>query len=728
MKKWKRLMVLLLAVLIAAGMKTTVLASSLAGTATGSITIEGTNDETLAGRSFSAYQILALELTGTDDDTTGEDERGYVYTVPEEWKAFYLEYFVDGSGNALLDENSGQFSYDVYEMIAGLSETELYALGVAAVDYATSQSPEIQTKGTADNSNYNSTENTMTISNLPLGYYVVSETSSSSDYTLSAVMIGSTNNDITVTLKAETPTLEKDIITVEADEQNNIDEETSDYNNASIGDVEKYKLTSFVPAMTGYTKYYYIANDTFSEGLTFNGDVEVTIDYSEVVDTVTTANDGSTSTISGTPETGEVKLTGYYRMYTKDSSADTYSWKYYSDIDGTTEVDLDKVTSTLYFYVTILVEEDQGESDNVKKDSDGNAIPTGEIEIVFHDFLQYRTDPENVTEGTDADGNTTITTRTYNDIIITYSATVNENAVLGSEGNTNTATLTYSNDPNYTSDGSKTDLPDEPDPDENVPTGKTPEETTYTYVAGIQLTKVDGVDDTKTLTGAEFTITGEKVDTVLVTGIAYVEDKDGTYYQLTDGSYTQTAPSTEVGADNSAYVSTETKYIQQTYTKYEQDTTGADANVVTATGIVDSNGVLEFDGLAADTYLIEEITAPDGYNLLSQPILVIISWTAPTDTKTSTDCTWSAVSYLEWSEDNGVYTYDANDKIELGVTVDNGTGIVVGILTLDVANNSGTILPSTGGMGTTLFYVIGGLLMFIAAVLLITKSRMRKSE
>ena len=41
-----------------------------------------------------------------------------------------------------------------------------------------------------------------------------------------------------------------------------------------------------------------------------------------------------------------------------------------------------------------------------------------------------------------------------------------------------------------------------------------------------------------------------------------------------------------------------------------------------------------------------------------------------------------------------------------------------------VENHAGTVLPSTGGMGTTLFYVIGGGLMVAAVVLLVTKKRM----
>ena len=48
-------------------------------------------------------------------------------------------------------------------------------------------------------------------------------------------------------------------------------------NNASIGDVINYEVKSAVPDMTGYTKYFFVLNDTMSKGLTFNNDVAVTI-------------------------------------------------------------------------------------------------------------------------------------------------------------------------------------------------------------------------------------------------------------------------------------------------------------------------------------------------------------------------------------------------------------------------------------------------------------------
>ena len=72
-------------------------------------------------------------------------------------------------------------------------------------------------------------------------------------------------------------------------------------------------------------------------------------------------------------------------------------------------------------------------------------------------------------------------------------------------------------------------------------------------------------------------------------------------------------------------------------------------------------------------------------------------------------------------------THSETDDAPVLITLsgDSFTGDVdTGILTSQIVNNRGTTLPSTGGMGTTLFYVIGGGLMVAAVVLLVTKKRM----
>lgn len=99
-------------------------------------------------------------------------------------------------------------------------------------------------------------------------------------------------------------------------------------------------------------------------------------------------------------------------------------------------------------------------------------------------------------------------------------------------------------------------------------------------------------------------------------------------------------------------------------------------------------------GLDADTYYLEETKAPDGYNRLKEPVNVVITANIASG-KTVT----ATITYNE-----------------------NATG------TVRIENQTGVELPSTGGIGTTVFYVIGGLLMGVAVVLLVTRKKMSTSK
>lgn len=116
------------------------------------------------------------------------------------------------------------------------------------------------------------------------------------------------------------------------------------------------------------------------------------------------------------------------------------------------------------------------------------------------------------------------------------------------------------------------------------------------------------------------------------------------------------------------------------------------------------NGYISIKGLDAGTYSLEETKAPDGYNMLEKPITVVIS---------------------EPDADNaagGVVTQDGEATSTMG---ENDSAVVN---VVKVENKSGTLLPSTGGIGTTIFYVVGGILMLGAVILLITKKKMGSKQ
>lgn len=111
----------------------------------------------------------------------------------------------------------------------------------------------------------------------------------------------------------------------------------------------------------------------------------------------------------------------------------------------------------------------------------------------------------------------------------------------------------------------------------------------------------------------------------------------------------------------------------------------------------------EFKGLDAGNYKLEESTTPDGYNTI-KPIEFTINATYDTD---SAD---PKLTKLSGDVTSGEAKFDANEAD--------------GSLKADIVNRKGSLLPSTGGMGTTILYVIGSILVLVAAVLLITKKRM----
>ena len=208
------------------------------------------------------------------------------------------------------------------------------------------------------------------------------------------------------------------------------------------------------------------------------------------------------------------------------------------------------------------------------------------------------------------------------DIVVSYTATVNKDAVIGTTGNTNTAQLKYGNN-------------------------STVESTTTTYSYKFDLVKTD--NSKKLLTGAKFKLYDSQTST---TPVKLIKD-------ATTGNY-RVAETSESGAVDEI--------------------------------VIDSFKAVTISGLNKKTYYLEETLAPAGYNKLTER------------------------QSVELGKEGFVADATINNSGSKGATWTEGG--------VQVINNTGATLPSTGGMGTTLFYVIGGGLMVAAVVLLVTKKRM----
>ncbi len=523
-----------------------------------SITIKNT----AAGHTYEAYQIFQGDLS---------EQAGKKVLSNVEWGTG-----VNGTAllAALKADSTLKDDFAKYESAADVAKVlEGYANDAEKTQAFAKLAGE-HLNGTATGTSGEQAEGKYVISNLPAGYYLVKDKDGVSitghdaytRYILEVV------GDVEVTAKVDVPTIDKKI--VEGDEKVSVNE-------ASIGDKIPYEVTSKVPDMTGYEKYFFVVNDTMSKGLTFNNDVAITVNDKALV----------------------------------------------KDTDFT-------VTATT------------------------NAEGVTTIKIVFINFIQYKGQ-----KGAD--------------IVINYSATLNEKAEIGVAGNENKVDLVYSNNPNA-------DYKGDNEPGENDPVGKAPEVKTETYTTELTISKTD--DKSNKLTGAAFRLTGNGVNVVIVTGEVYVEDAEGTFWKLNDGTYTDVAPA-EDGSNDDKYASTTVKYKKET-TVTIQPVEGTTVNVE---GFVDADGKLTFTGLGAGEYTLTEIVTPIGYNTIA-PITFTVSFDAATK---------------KFSTNNG--------NIQVGE--DN-------TLSTTVVNKAGSTLPSTGGMGTTLFYVLGALLAVGAGVLLATRKKM----
>lgn len=219
---------------------------------------------------------------------------------------------------------------------------------------------------------------------------------------------------------------------------------------------------------------------------------------------------------------------------------------------------------------------------------------------------------------------------TKDDIVVTYKATLNNDAITGKDGNTNKVYIEYSNDP-YNTESKK----------------NTPEDKVIVYTYQLDVSKTNT---------ANVKLANAKFELYRTDDTGKISDK--VKFSKVDGEYIVNLDPNLKPEDEAVITSQE-----------------------------DKNIILK--GLDAGIYYLKEIEAPDGYNMLKDPVKVTITPTYEADALTALEGSITG----EW--DGATATAD----------------LTSGKISFTVINSSGVKLPETGGFGTTIFYLAGFVIM-----------------
>ncbi len=277
--------------------------------------------------------------------------------------------------------------------------------------------------------------------------------------------------------------------------------------------------------------------------------------------------------------------------------------------------------------------------------TDPNASNTPDEKHTFHVVL-------NNDSSENFDTNTKITVK--------YTAVVNSDAVIGSTGNPNDSMLTFGTD-NHTTWS-----------------------TTHTYTWNFEVFKFTNSEGSSVsripLDGAVF---GLRAKSGTSTPMAYIR-----FVNITPGvAAGEPVPDNVVPVYRVATQAERDSITPKDYTKQEYP------NNVGELGrgfITNSTGKFQLVGLDIGDYELVELEAPAGFNIIDEPIPVVI-------------------------DSQGHVNPDTSGLASKATTTGN---------VIEVLNQSGKLLPETGGMGTTIFYVLGSVLALSAGVLFVTKKRM----
>ncbi len=345
--------------------------------------------------------------------------------------------------------------------------------------------------------------------------------------------------------------------------------------------------------------------------------------------------------VTATPKDGETTVEKKVDdKNDSNTSEDNIEWHDSADHDIGDAIDF-KISATISenyaeydtYYLALHDTEDAGltfDATSVKVYLDGTLMTAGyEVVLDAKDGCTFEIVFANLKDTAAAAGST---------IDVLYKSVLNENAVLGNQGNVNKVYGEFSNNPN------------------NEDRGTTTEDAVIVFTYTVEVNKVD--EDLQPLSGAIFSL--EK----FVANAAGTEALNGVQGNWVALSTVETTPDT-------------------TFT---------------------------FTGLDDGEYRLTEVEAPKHYNKI-EPIRFAVN-----------------------AEHDVVWEVQDREDVLTSLTGDVATGaisfasdLVAGELTTDVVNDRGVILPETGGMGTTILYVAGGLLVVGAMIFVVAKKRMKNS-
>jgi len=569
--------------------------------------------------------------------------------------------------------------------------------------------------------------------NLDYGYYMVISGVGQRAIICTNPVVGNT----TINEKNDVPTLEKEVY-----EKADSDDRWKDKSDGNIGDLVYYQAT--INAKTGLNHLTF--KDTLSDGLDFVALTDIDF-YPRSATKGVDVREVYMNAMGGDTNAGDKGNEGVSLLPAKDAKrkdpetnavteADVFDWTRPSGgLKGITLKDALTKTDSIYIDASLDGRNLTIDFDEIwllSKRSDNGGTNQSGIRDDYK-FGPIYVNDHRVAEGTSKDdcakynqylGDMSTMDDDGGKIVISYVARLNSAAKIGEDGNKNTAHLEYGNNP---TDETLTTLNKE----------------TRTYVYELDVLKYMTGDENTKLAGAEFEMrrgmldlktANEAKDTITLTaddysayakswgsdvsitdfagldakfrtdiaiefvklndGYRVKNDADKLFVKQDDGTYVET---TGDGATGPLFVKVGDKYCE-----------------VTTTLVSNEAGNISIKGLDADLYSLTETKAPAGCILANKPVNVIMGSVYAETAKVEKNNEVVMTAYVQ--DDENLNQFNLRKE-----------GAAVSHL-VKIENASGLRMPETGGIGTTIFYIVGAVLVIGAGVLLVVKKRVGHGE